>query len=127
MAQNTGNTSATGTNKQNSKITPATFLGDWRGEEKCQNIGAPVAAINISKKSETEVLITGIYSTTGEVMATIKGNTLSIPRQEIHDPIFLEMRIEGNLILSKDHQTLSGILLISNHDARDNCGAEYHR
>jgi hypothetical protein len=126
-AQLTDRTQNPATKRKNSKITPATFAGAWKGEEKCSNISAPVAKITITVKSATEVIITGMYSTTGEVIGIVKNNTVNIPRQQIPDPIFMQMRIEGNLTLSKDRHTLSGILLISNHDARDNCGVVYTR
>jgi hypothetical protein len=124
-AQGTDTTHSQPPKKQNSKITTSTFEGIWKGEETCSNIGAPVATITITGKSATEVIITGMYSTTGEVIGIIKNNTINIPRQQIPDPIFMQMRIEGNLTLSKDRHSLSGILLISNHDARDNCGVIY--
>jgi hypothetical protein len=109
------------------KISMDDFTGSWHGEEKCQNISAPVAEVTITTNGDSEVKITGLYSSVGPVLGSIKNNVITIPKQKVPDPIFNNLKIEGSLTLSKNRKSLAGIFIIYNNDARDDCGANYHR
>ncbi|HWB62505.1 MAG TPA: hypothetical protein VG603_03270 [Chitinophagales bacterium] len=109
------------------KSSVAEFAGDWSGEEKCQNISAPVARITITAKSDEMVYVSGLYSTVGNVVGTVKGNTITIPRQIIPDPLFVNFRIEGTLTLARNKKTINAIIIVSNNDARDYCSGTYSK
>ncbi len=51
---------AIGEKEPTGKITAADFEGHWRGEEKCQNISAPVSQIVITSQGGEAVMISGL-------------------------------------------------------------------
>lgn len=102
------------------------FEGSWAGEEKCLNISAPQVRINISVQGD-EATISGLYSSIGTVQGHISNNVIAIPKQVVQDPMFKNLKIQGNLTLSKNHSTIEGLYMIFNNDARDDCSATYHR
>jgi hypothetical protein len=118
---------AVGERPANAKVNASSFEGHWRGEEKCQNIGAPVSQILITVQGDEEVTISGLYSTVGPVLGKVKGNVISVPKQVVPDPIFKNLKIQGNLTLSHNRQSLQAVFMIFNNDARDDCSTNYHR
>ena len=108
-------------------VSKSDFEGTWKGSEKCQGIGAPVAIVTISSKNDTAVSIKGIYSTTGEITGELKGGMVVIAKQVIPDPLFKNIKIEGTLSISKNHKTLSAVFNILNNDAKDQCSAIYNK
>jgi hypothetical protein len=119
---------ASGSEKErNGKITTTDFEGHWQGGEKCQNISAPRSGITITAQGNGEVMISGLYSTVGPVIGTVKDNLVTIPKQVVPDPMFKNLKIQGNLTLSKSRKSLEAVYMIFNNDARDDCSANYHR
>lgn len=101
------------------------FEGEWKGTEKCKNVGAPVATVTVTADKDQTVVITGLYSTVGKIKGTIKGDVITIPQQTIPDVVFTNFKIEGTLTLSRNHQSLNAVFTVKNNDARDQCSAVY--
>ena len=105
----------------------ADFVGKWEGNEQCQGVSAAVAIVVITADGPSQVFITGVYSLQGKVRGVVKGNTITIPRQEVIDPNLKNFMIEGSLTIGKSHTTLTGVLTVLNNDQRDNCTVNYHK
>lgn len=105
----------------------ADFAGNWEGNEQCQSVSAPVAVVVITTDGPDQVYLTGIYSIQGKIRGIIKGNTIDIPRQEVIDPNFKNMEIEGSLTMGANHKTLTGVFTVLNNNMRDGCTVNYHR
>ena len=109
------------------KGNSADFAGTWKGNEQCQSVSAPVAILVISTDGPNQVYITGVYSMQGKIRGVVKGNTITIPRQEVTDPNFKNMMIEGSLTIGTRHNTLTGVFAVLNNSMRDNCTVNYHK
>ena len=105
----------------------ADFVGKWQGSEQCQAASAPVAIVVITADGPNQVFITGAYSIQGKVRGVVKGNTITIPTQQVVDPNFKNFMIEGSLTIGKDHTTLIGNLIVLNNESRDGCTVAYHK
>ena len=103
------------------------FVGKWEGNEQCQGVSAAVAIVVITADGANQVFITGVYSLQGKVRGIVKGNTITIPRQEVIDPNLKNFMIEGSLTIGKNHTTLTGVLNVMNNDQRDGCTVNYHK
>jgi hypothetical protein len=103
------------------------FAGNWKGNEQCQAVSAPVALLTINTDGPDQVYISGMYSLEGKVRGVIKGNTLTIPRQAVEDPKFKNIAIEGSLTIGSSRKTLTGVVAVLNNDTRDACTVNYHR
>jgi hypothetical protein len=114
--------------KANGKALAAEeFKGQWKGNERCQNISAAVAIIEIIPKSSQEVIIRGLYSTSGDIIGKINGNSIVVPKQTIPDPLFMHLSLEGTFTLSKNQKSLTAVFNVVNNDARDQCSATYNK
>jgi hypothetical protein len=103
------------------------FVGRWQGNEQCQGVSAPVAIVVITADGPGQVLLTGVYSLQGKIKGVVKGNTITIPQQNVVDPNFKNIIIEGSLTLGKNGTALVGVFAILNNDVRDNCTVNYHK
>jgi hypothetical protein len=103
------------------------FIGKWQGNEQCQGVSAPVAIVVITADGPGQVFLTGVYSLQGKIKGVVKGNTITIPQQDVVDPNFKNIIIEGSLTLGKNGTALVGVFAILNNDVRDNCTVNYHK
>ncbi|MES2621089.1 MAG: hypothetical protein V4615_09565 [Bacteroidota bacterium] len=113
--------------QQKAKIGNSGFAGTWRGSEKCNSAGAPIAILIIADSGPSEVTLSGIYSLQGQVKAMAKGDSISIPLQEVKDPNFTNLLIEGKLIVSGNPPTVRGNIAILNNQAKDACEVQYSK
>ena len=111
--------------KQKAKSGNSGFAGTWRGTEKCNSASAPVAILVIADSGPSEVTLSGIYSVQGKINATVKGDSITIPLQEVKDPNFTNLMIEGKLIVSGKPQTVRGNIAVLNNQAKDACEVQY--
>ena len=114
------------TTKQKSKSSNSKFTGKWKGAEKCNDVGAPVALLFVTA-SGADVLLTGIYSIQGQIKATIKGDTIVIPQQEVIDPNFMNLVIEGKLAFGTKPFSLAGKITVLNNQKKDECLVKYYK
>lgn len=119
--------SQTSTPKKNTKITSATFSGHWKGEEKCESAGAPVAILTIITSGPYTVLVSGLYSTQGRVKGTVKDGILTIRLQQVDDPNFVNLALEATLTLSDDRKSLTARFNVQNNQIKDACTAVYKK
>lgn len=113
------------TTKPPPKIKSAVFSGIWKGGEKCSEVSAPVAILTIVTNGPSAVTVSGIYSISGKIKGSIKGNQVVIELQEVHDPNFQNMAISGTLTLSVDRKSLIASFTVQNNNTRDECTATY--
>ncbi len=111
--------------KQKIKSGNSGFAGTWRGTEKCNSASAPVAILVIADSGPSEVTLSGIYSLQGKINATVKGDSITIPLQEVKDPNFTNLMIEGKLTVSGKKPTVRGNIVILNNQAKDACEVQY--
>ena len=109
------------------EISASEFTGIWRGSEKCSGVDAPVSVIEIKEEGPGVFSITGLYSVKGKIAAEVKNNMLHILRQEVNDPNFKNLKIEGTLTLSVREKSLTGFIVVLNNDVRDDCIVRYQR
>jgi hypothetical protein len=114
------------TAKQKSKTNVSRFIGKWKGSETCKAASAPVALLLVSQNG-SNVLLSGIYSTQGQITASIKGDTIVIPQQEVKDPNFKNLFIEGKLALGTNPFSLSGKVTLLNNEQKDECLVKYYK
>lgn len=112
--------------KQKVKKVDNPVMGKWKGEEKCKGVSAPTALLFLSSGVSPGVNVSGIYSIQGNINATIKGDTLVIPRQEVKDPNFMNMVIEGKLAFMSGSK-LSGNIIVINNQVKDECMVTYYK
>lgn len=114
------------TAKSKTNAAHTKFIGKWKGDEKCSDVSAPVALLYI-RENGAEVLVSGIYSSVGEVRATVKGDTIFIPRQEVIDPNFTNLLVEGKLVFGIKPFNLSGKIEVQNNQKKDECEVKYYK
>jgi hypothetical protein len=112
--------------KQKSKTNVSRFVGKWKGSETCKAASAPVALLFVSQNG-SNVLLTGIYSTQGQINASIKGDTIVIAQQEVKDPNFKNLFIEGKLAFGTNPFSLSGKVTLLNNQQKDECLVKYFK
>lgn len=113
--------------KQKAKTGNSGFAGAWKGTEKCNSASAPVAILVITDSGPSEVTLSGIYSIQGKVKGNVKGDTISILLQEVKDPNFTNLMIEGKLIVSGKPQIIRGNIAVLNNQAKDACEVQYNK
>jgi hypothetical protein len=116
-----------GNGKGADPLTARDFAGVWNGSEKCSDVSAKVATLEIRVTGNNEVAVSGFYSTLGEVKGYFKDGVITINKQPIPDPIFKNIFIQGTITLSKKGKLLNTVFTIQNNDARDQCSAIYHK
>lgn len=107
------------------QITSVEFAGLWKGSENCVAMSTPDALLNITCNGKFQVLITGLYATTGDVKGFLSGNTIEIPLQSVPDDA--KMKLEGRIVLSPDHKSLSSTIGIMNDGIKDVCTNTYQK
>jgi hypothetical protein len=112
--------------KQKSKTNVSRFVGKWKGSETCKAASAPVALLFVSQNG-SNVLLTGIYSTQGQINASIKGDTIVIPQQEVKDTNFKNLFIEGKLAYGTNPFSLIGKVTLLNNEQKDECLVKYYK
>jgi hypothetical protein len=114
------------------KTKPATsssaskFAGRWKGSETCADASAPVALLIVTAKGSNLVL-SGIYSIQGQIKAIAKGDTIVIDKQEVTDPNFMNLIIEGKLAYTTNPTSISGKVSILNNQKKDECLVKYYK
>jgi hypothetical protein len=111
---------------QSTKSDVSKFTGKWKGAEKCNDASAPLALVFISGKG-SDIFLTGIYSIQGQVKATAKGDTIFIPKQEVADPNFKNLFVEGKLAFAAKPSSLSGKIAVFNNQKKDECFVKYFK
>ena len=111
----------------NAKAGSSDFAGNWKGNEQCQGVSAPLAIVVITTDGPSQVFLTGIYSIQGKIKGVVKGNTITIPRQVVNDPNFKNLMIEGSLTIGKNHLTLTGVFSVLNNESPDKCIVNYSK
>ena len=66
-----------------------------------------------------------MYSLTGKIKGSIKGNQVVIEMQVVQDPNFQNLAISGTLTLSDDRKSLIASFAVQNNNTRDECTATY--
>jgi hypothetical protein len=105
---------------------PSKFGGKWKGTEMCSQVSAPVALLFVSGTG-SQVSLSGLYSLQGTVKATTKGDTLVIPQQEVKDPNFKNLVIEGKLAYGVNPTSLTGKISVLNNQLKDDCAVKYYK
>ncbi len=113
--------------KQKSANSSLKFIGTWKGDEKCKGVSIPVVMITVSGGSGNTVYLSGIYSITGRIEGTVKGDTVYIPLQEVKDPNFTNIHIEGKLAYISNPAALAGTIKIQNNQQPDECMVKYRK
>jgi hypothetical protein len=112
--------------KQKAKGNSSKFAGKWKGSENCTDASAPVALLYITSNG-AEILLTGIYSLQGQVKAVAKGDTIVIPQQDVIDPNFKNLIIEGKLAYTTNPNSLAGKITVLNNQKKDECAVKYYK
>jgi hypothetical protein len=112
--------------KQKAKSNVSKFIGKWKGSEKCSDASASVALLSVTA-NDSNLLLTGIYSIQGQIKATAKGDTVFIQQQEVSDPNFVNLHIEGKLAFGIDPFSLTGKITIQNNQTPDHCDVKYYK
>jgi hypothetical protein len=112
--------------KARAKTSVPKFTGKWKGSEKCTLASAPVALLLVTANG-SDVLLTGLYSVQGQIKAIIIGDTLIISRQEVRDPNFMNLFVEGKLVLGTNPFSLTGDIVVMNNQQKDVCSVKYYK
>lgn len=112
--------------KKKAKVNYSKFIGKWKGSEKCSDVSAPVALLFVEANGP-ELKLSGLYSIQGGVRAMVVGDTIVIPKQEVDDPNFMNMQVEGKLGFGINPFSLGGYIKVINNQKNDACEVKYYK
>ncbi|HLP52276.1 MAG TPA: hypothetical protein VK154_15410 [Chitinophagales bacterium] len=112
--------------KKKAKPNYTKFIGKWKGSERCSDVSAPVALLFVDANGP-ELKLSGLYSIQGGVRAMVVGDTIIIPKQEVDDPNFMNMQIEGKLGFGINPFSLGGYIRVINNQKNDACEVKYYK